>query len=320
MMLRAFHHCFPGKTGEVLFQDNDWTIRAGDETFYWAGGRLLPRAEKDSSAAYSPHPFEVYPSSVPSPAIYSAAYTEALRRRGTDEALRRREDPHRAFQTILYGGIERREIESRLERIDFLDRKITVHRDIIEALRRIDADIRSTAAEQTRRGNTRLSAFVDSIGQIGGYNWREIRGTRQMSYHSWGLAVDIQPKKNTGQAIYWLWERPRNEEWMLIPLERRWKPPDQIIEAFEREGFIWGGKWPLYDNMHFEYRPELHEYNRLRTALEARFIAAEAAGAPSGPEPPPSKTQTPSWWKKIREEITSFITWLRSRRWLRSGQ
>ena len=50
---------------------------------------------------------------------------------------------------------------------------------------------------------------------------------------------------------------------MLVPLENRWKPPEMVIKAFEQEGFIWGGKWPLYDNMHFEYRPELHEFNRL---------------------------------------------------------
>jgi hypothetical protein len=53
---------------------------------------------------------------------------------------------------------------------------------------------------------------------------------------------------------------------MLVPLEKRWNPPDPVIEAFEREGFIWGGKWPFYDNMHFEYRPELHEFTRLLTA------------------------------------------------------
>jgi hypothetical protein len=36
-----------------------------------------------------------------------------------------------------------------------------------------------------------------------------------------------------------------------------------VIKAFEDEGFIWGGKWEQYDNMHFEYRPEMHELNRL---------------------------------------------------------
>jgi hypothetical protein len=33
--------------------------------------------------------------------------------------------------------------------------------------------------------------------------------------------------------------------------------PLEIIDIFERHGFIWGGKWYHYDTMHFEYRPEL---------------------------------------------------------------
>jgi hypothetical protein len=38
-------------------------------------------------------------------------------------------------------------------------------------------------------------------------------------------------------------------------------PDGTIINAFEKEGFIWGGKWVIYDNMHFEYHPELIEFN-----------------------------------------------------------
>jgi hypothetical protein len=30
-----------------------------------------------------------------------------------------------------------------------------------------------------------------------------------------------------------------------------------VIRIFEEEGFIWGGKWAMYDTMHFEYHPEL---------------------------------------------------------------
>jgi HSP20 family protein len=33
--------------------------------------------------------------------------------------------------------------------------------------------------------------------------------------------------------------------------------PQEIVSIFERQGFIWGGKWNHFDTMHFEYRPEL---------------------------------------------------------------
>ena len=33
--------------------------------------------------------------------------------------------------------------------------------------------------------------------------------------------------------------------------------PREIVDIFEKHGFIWGGKWYHYDTMHFEYRPEL---------------------------------------------------------------
>jgi hypothetical protein len=33
----------------------------------------------------------------------------------------------------------------------------------------------------------------------------------------------------------------------------------EIVDVFERHGFIWGGKWYHFDTMHFEYRPELIE-------------------------------------------------------------
>jgi len=33
--------------------------------------------------------------------------------------------------------------------------------------------------------------------------------------------------------------------------------PTEIIETFERHGFIWGGKWWHFDTIHFEYRPEI---------------------------------------------------------------
>jgi len=262
LILRAFSYCYPEKTGDVAFRDGDWTIRAGNEIFYWAQGRLLPESLKDRPELFAPHNFEIYPASVPQPSSFSREYCEALRINGDLEALRLQEAQYYGFQGILYGSADRREIESNLVRISFLGKTVSVNRSIAAALKRIDQKIKEAGTVDTTEGK-QIRAFENSIGQIGGYNWREIRGSSRMSYHSWGLAVDIQPENPGNLSMYWLWERSHNDNWMLVPLKSRWSPPEKVIQFFEQEGFIWGGKWALYDNMHFEYRPELHELNRL---------------------------------------------------------
>jgi hypothetical protein len=290
-VLRAYRHTYPERVGEVEYKNGDWTIQAGSETFYWAGGRLLPEGLRGEAEKWRPHSFGLYPAAVPPPTVYSPDYVESLRALGNAGAENRAletEDRHRGFEAALYGGSLRAEIEKHLEPAFFLGHRIVVHRDIVEALKRVEAAIRG-AAEREKAGRSPaagaggLGEFLGDIGQVGAYNWRAIRGSRRMSYHSWGLAVDILPKKRDHRAIYWLWERARNGDWMLVPPEARWNPPAAVIRAFENEGFIWGGKWALYDNMHFEYRPELHEINRI---LASKNGAGERTGisAPAGPD------------------------------------
>lgn len=263
LTLRAFERAYPGKISGVAFIENDWTITAGGEIFYWAEGRLLPKALLSSSDSYSPHMFYTVPEKPIPPESYTPERIDSLRKSSSNEARLERKDSYRGFFSALYGGITRGEIEANLERIDFLGFKVSVHKDITGPLRQVDAEIRRLDG---------ATAFIGSISSIDCYSWRQIAGTQRMSYHSLGLAVDIQPKSLGGKAIYWLWERGRNEDWMLVPLDRRWNPPEPVIAVFEKAGFIWGGKWPFYDNMHFEYRPELHELRRLTSP------AAPAAG------------------------------------------
>ena len=59
--------------------------------------------------------------------------------------------------------------------------------------------------------------FIAALGSIGGFSWREIAGTQCMSYHSMGLAVDIQPRNRGGKPIYWLWESEKNETGLCSP-------------------------------------------------------------------------------------------------------
>jgi hypothetical protein len=84
----------------------------------------------------------------------------------------------------------------------------------------------------------------------GTFNWRKISGTNRLSGHSFGIAIDI----NIKYADYWRWNMPKNPR---QELKYRNRIPIEIVEIFEKYGFIWGGKWYHYDTMHFEYRPEL---------------------------------------------------------------
>ncbi len=92
-----------------------------------------------------------------------------------------------------------------------------------------------------------LKAFLSP--SAGTFNWRKVSGASNISVHSFGAAIDI----NTKYADYWVWSGGKPGR----VAQYRNKYPMKIVDAFERHGFIWGGRWYHYDTMHFEYRPEL---------------------------------------------------------------
>jgi hypothetical protein len=107
------------------------------------------------------------------------------------------------------------------------------------------------ALEKVSRELDRLPASFAKylVPTAGTYNCRTIAGTDRMSVHAYGAAIDL----NVKHAHYWRWTGPDGNGNYV------WKNsiPAEIVEAFERNGFIWGGRWYHYDTMHFEYRPEL---------------------------------------------------------------
>ncbi|MCR5454049.1 MAG: M15 family metallopeptidase [Bacteroidales bacterium] len=82
------------------------------------------------------------------------------------------------------------------------------------------------------------------------FYWRKVRGANRQSAHSYGIAIDI----NVANSTYWLWQYKGKQETDTIGYSN--KIPLEIVEVFEKHGFIWGGRWYHYDTMHFEYRPE----------------------------------------------------------------
>lgn len=81
----------------------------------------------------------------------------------------------------------------------------------------------------------------------GTFNYRLIAGTNRLSPHSFGIAIDLASNKHD----YWKWtSREEGEKRLAIY-------PREIVQIFEKNNFIWGGKWGKFDILHFEYRPEL---------------------------------------------------------------
>jgi hypothetical protein len=124
--------------------------------------------------------------------------------------------------------------------VPFLDQRLQVNRRVAPAFARVDKRLARLLEAQPA-----LRAFLQKLG--GTFVWRKIAGTDRQSAHSYGVSLDI----NVERSHYWRWQRPPS------PLVWHNQVPQAIVDAFEAEGFIWGGRWYHYDTMHFEYRPEL---------------------------------------------------------------
>lgn len=86
------------------------------------------------------------------------------------------------------------------------------------------------------------------VPPAGTYNCRGIAQTNRLSAHAYGAAIDLAAKFGD----YWLWSKGKDGK---IAWKNRF--PLEIVDIFERAGFIWGGKWYHFDTFHFEYRPEI---------------------------------------------------------------
>jgi hypothetical protein len=158
-------------------------------------------------------------------------------------------DPGRArpaaFFNKMYGSCSEGEVARHLVDVPWLPSygrqtvKATTINGVAQKLAAVSAELEKLPSE--------LIVFL--VPSAGAYNCRHIAGTTQASAHGYGIAIDIAVKN----AHYWRWSGPKAAhapEWRnAIPIE--------IVEIFEKHGFIWGGRWHHFDTMHFEYRPEL---------------------------------------------------------------
>ena len=163
----------------------------------------------------------------------------------------------------LWGNTDA-EIREHGQSLTFLDHRMFLNEIVAEPLAAVEQEILITSKDDDE-----VALWIDHLDITYSFIDRDIAGSPNRSNHAWGLAVDFVPSSYEGQQVYWRWSRVFDREgWHRIPLAQRWSPPQSIIEIFERHGFVWGGKWAHFDNIHFEYRPEIILYNQLVSGVE----------------------------------------------------
>ncbi|MBQ0052173.1 MAG: M15 family metallopeptidase [Treponema sp.] len=236
-------------------ESNDWILNFSnygkEYKFYWCNGSILPEEELSEKNEYWSVLYN-YPEKLKDPAEMSEDEQLELKKFGTVANRRKGKGTAMYFFDAIYDSSSRRLLESHLQRTTFLGRSTTIHERIIQAVKNVEEKINNLALQDAE-----VKKFVDKIKSCDAFSWRVIDGTNRKSFHSLGIAIDILPVRITGE-IFWSWARDKNPDtWMLTPLAHRWLPPKKVVQIFESEGFIWGGKWGIWDNMHFEYHPEL---------------------------------------------------------------
>lgn len=114
--------------------------------------------------------------------------------------------------------------------------------------------VASQAAELVERNPLAASFLYPSSGT---FNYRVVAGTSLLSFHAYGIAIDLKSNEND----YWRWaSQPAGES-------RIREYPKELVKVFENNGFIWGGKWQHFDLLHYEYRPEI--------LLKAKFFPSQ---------------------------------------------
>ena len=242
-----------------VLNGGDWVLKVRGEKFYWASGRLLnaeARAEPDYLEKYAAYPFYYYSEDLPPlPRRRRRRVHEGLWQGLRPMGLRGAQNRNREFFRTLLDVRQRSDMDDKnMWELRFLGRPVEVHQILHPVLQRIDARL-----AKERKTDRSLDRFLRSLRSISGYVWRNIAGTDTLSLHSYGIALDLIPWRWNGET-YWFWTEQKGFDWRNYPYEKRWQPPPKVVRAFEEEGFIWGGKWYLFDTMHFEYRPEFRNF------------------------------------------------------------
>jgi D-alanyl-D-alanine carboxypeptidase len=213
--------------------------RAGNDLILRNGVRL------DAGVSDSAMPFDVLLKHASIRDMFRMAYPAGAPLVAPAESFDPGRFRNKAFFDGMYGDCRKGEVAPNLVSVVWLPK----HWGHSVEVTRING-----VANQLREVSDEIDALPDPVRRAawpsaGTYACREVADAGQPSMHAYGAAIDL----NLAFSSYWLWDNGKAAHAVIW----RNQMPAQIVNIFERHGFIWGGRWYHYDTMHFEYRPEL---------------------------------------------------------------
>ncbi|MFC1753234.1 M15 family metallopeptidase [Thermoproteota archaeon] len=168
------------------------------------------------------------------------------------ESLKRKNVPQEIIDQISLINIDYRGFDNKI-----YQGQIIIHNDLVSSIIRIfkrilsETDFPMTSVFPISMFNWNRSSRLNNCG---GFDWRFVKDSDEISDHSFGAAIDINPVLNP-------WVRkglPNSPDHPHDPNKRGTLRADSdVVKIFKEEGWKWGGDWKdSQDWMHF-HRPEL---------------------------------------------------------------
>ncbi|MFC1722732.1 M15 family metallopeptidase [Nanoarchaeota archaeon] len=135
--------------------------------------------------------------------------------------------------------------------------QVVIHKDLVSSITRIfkkillETDFPMTSVLPISMFNWNSSSKLNNCGT---FDWRFVRNSDEISDHTFGAAIDINPVLNP-------WVRKDLPNYLNHHYDPNKKGTlhanSDVVKIFKEEGWKWGGDWKSSkDRMHF-YRPEI---------------------------------------------------------------
>lgn len=233
---------------EIL--NDDVVFKINGDTLFYCDGKMLRKSNLDKKESFTSIMYK-YPGEQEDIELINNRYSTP----GSSD-----------FTDVLF-GTNTTEIREQCKWVPFLDHAAFMNLICADELAEVEKEILKKS-----ENSPEIRKFISELKIIYSFKRRNVSSGFSQSYHSYGLALDLVPNSYNEKAVFWKWTWVSNKCWHLLPMNRRWSPPVAVIEAFENHGFIWGGKWFRYDNIHFEYRPEILEYNKIKLEYTVPYL------------------------------------------------